>query len=119
MAHAKIVAADGMSIEIEGTPDEVSAVVQKLRGDRAQSISPVSTGTVRKKQGKTQIPDLIESLRSEDFFGEPKGLKQVRAKLAEAGHHYPLTTLSGAMQAEARSRRLRRFKEKGKYVYVQ
>jgi superfamily II DNA/RNA helicase len=48
-------------------------------------------------------------------------LADVREKLAEIGHHYPVTTLSGAMQAQTRSRNLRRFKQggRGKYVYVQ
>lgn len=119
MAHAKIATEDGMSIEIEGTPEEVSAVVQKLRENRAQRESPVPARAVRKQQIKAQIPDLVEGLRSDDFFRQPKGLGQIRAKLAEVGHHYPLTTLSGAMQAEAKSRRLRRFKQNGKYVYVQ
>lgn len=119
MAHAKVSTQEGISIEIDGTPEEVSAVVEKLRQDQARQMPAASKPAVRQKQGKPQIADLIEILRADDFFRKPKGLGEVRAKLAEMGHHYPVTTLSGAMQTEAKHRRLRRFKQNGKYVYVQ
>jgi superfamily II DNA/RNA helicase len=120
MAHAKFTTQDGISIDLEGTPEELSAVVEKLRQDRAPGNS--SQGKPgRNKPGRTklELPQLIEALRNEDFFRQPKGLGATREKLAEMGHHYPLTTLSGAMQTEARTRRLRRFKQDGRYVYVQ
>ena len=120
MAHAKVTTADGISLDIEGTPEEVSAVVERLRQKRSAGTSG-SQSSVRKKAGriKTQLPELVEALRIEEFFREPRGLGEVRTKLGEMGHHYPLTTLSGAMQTEVKKHRLRRFKQDAKYVYVQ
>jgi hypothetical protein len=45
-----------------------------------------------------------EVLKSANFFKTPKGLGEIRKKFADMGHHYPLTTLSGAMQTQAKKR---------------
>ena len=121
MTQAKFTTLDGISIEIDGTPEELSAVLEKLRRDRGVEESSRRRPGARKTAGriKTEIPELIEALRNEEFFRQPQGLGAIRVKLGEMGHHYPLTTLSGAMQAEVKKRRLRRFKQEGKYVYVQ
>jgi hypothetical protein len=121
MAHAKFTTQDGISIDLEGTPEELSAVVEKLRQNQDAKGTPGRTSTTRKQTARTKsdLPQLIEGLRNDEFFRQPQGLGALRTKLAEMGHHYPLTTLSGAMQTEAKSRRLRRFKQDGKYVYVQ
>ncbi len=121
MAHAKFTTQDGISIDLEGTPEELAAVVERLRRGRDAEAQPGRKSTAHKQtaRGKADLPELIEDLRSEEFFSQPKGLGALRTKLGEMGHHYPLTTLSGAMQTEAKKRRLRRYKENGKYVYVQ
>jgi hypothetical protein len=120
MAHAKFTTQDGISIDLEGTPEELSAVVERLQRGRGPKI-PLGRKLSRKPSGQTKadLPQLIGDLRNEDFFRQPQGLGALKTKLSEMGHHYPLTTLSGAMQTEAKRRRLRRFKENGKYVYVQ
>ena len=71
------------------------------------------------KGGKVTLPSLVEELKNEGFFKKTKTLGDIRKRLAELGHNYPLTTLSGPMRGEARKRMLRRFKENGKYVYAQ
>src|SRR5712692_9530584 len=118
MANAKINMPGGISVEVDGTPDEVAAVLEKLRAKQAPTLSQKGTSATLSKT-KGEIPGLILQLKTEEFFKTPRGLSDVREKLAEIGHHYPVTTLSGAMQAQARSRNLRRFKQDGKYVYVQ
>jgi hypothetical protein len=115
MAHAKITMPDGTSVEINGTPEEVSGVIENLQNKSntiAPSVSPRS-------KGRGEIPQLIESLKAEEFFKMPRGLGEIQKRFAELGHHYPVTTLSGAMQERTRRRVLRRFKKDGKYVYVQ
>jgi superfamily II DNA/RNA helicase len=107
----------GLSVELDGTPDEVTAVVESLRKKTHPLTAEIAGKRVRKFKG--EIPDLIDHLRAEEFFKTPHGLGDIQKKLAEMGHHYPVTTLSGAMQAQARNRTLRRFKHSGKYVYVQ
>jgi hypothetical protein len=120
MAHAKFTTKEGISVDLEGTPEELAAVVEKLRESQAPG-SPQGKSAHRKQGGRTkpELPQLIDALRNEDFFRQPQGLGAIRTKLAEMGHHYPLTTLSGSMQTEAKTRRLRRFKQNRKYVYVQ
>ncbi|HEX3739479.1 MAG TPA: hypothetical protein VHV29_07110 [Terriglobales bacterium] len=117
MALAKISIPGGISVEIDGTPDEVSSVLQNLKSKHAPALP--RGRAERRKAGRGDIPGLIVALKSEEFFKSPKGLSDIQAKLAELGHHYPLTTMSGAMQSQCKNRNLRRFKQHGKYVYVQ
>lgn len=117
MALAKINMPGGISVEVDGTPEEVSAVLENLK---SKSVPASARGRAEKrKSGRGEIPGLIEALKSEEFFKSPHGLSEIQAKLGELGHHYPLTTLSGAMQSQCKNRSLRRFKQQGKYVYVQ
>jgi superfamily II DNA/RNA helicase len=117
MANAKISMPDGVSVEVDGTPEEVAALLEKLRSKKSGKLPGEKSVPLSKNRG--EIPTLIEMLKAEEFFKTPRGLSDVRSKLAEIGHHYPVTTLSGSMQSQTRSRNLRRFKQDGKYVYVQ
>jgi hypothetical protein len=119
MADAKITTSDGISVEVHGTPEEVATVVERLRsGTKVGSKARPRKPQEGKDHGSGGIRDLVEVLKSENFFKTPKGLGEIRKKFADMGHHYPLTTLSGAMQTQAKKRNLRRFKQDGKYVYV-
>jgi hypothetical protein len=118
MATAKITMPGGISVEVDGTPEEVAAVLADLKTKGPGFSSPVvapASPPIR----KGEIWGLIEVLKSEEFFRMPRGLSDIQKKFAELGHHYPVTTLSGAMQVQSQSRNLRRFKQDGKYVYVQ
>jgi superfamily II DNA/RNA helicase len=117
MANAKINMPGGISVEVDGSPEEVASVLQKLRAEAGRTFTQPDLDAGGKPRG--EIPALITMLKAEEFFKTPRGLSDVREKLAEIGHHYPVTTLSGAMQAQTRSRNLRRFKKEGRYVYVQ
>jgi len=119
MADAKITTSDGISVEVHGTPEEVATVVERLRsGTKVESKARPRKPQQSKDHRSGGIRDLVEVLKSENFFKTPKGLGEVRKKFADMGYHYPLTTLSGVMQTQAKKRNLRRFKEDGKYVYV-
>lgn len=54
----------------------------------------------------------IKELLTEGFFQKPKTIAQVKAELENRGHHIPLTSLSGPMQATCQKRLLRRHKIK-------
>ena len=62
--------------------------------------------------GRSEQPDTLAGrilvIRSEGFFKTQRSLSEVRESLGSRGWHYPLTTLSGAMQALVRQRALRR-----------
>jgi hypothetical protein len=118
MANARITMPGGVSIDVDGTADEITAVLENLR--KASAASPPASRTpTGVPKGKGEVSRLIDTLKSEDFFRTPRGLRDIQKKFAEVGHHYPLTTLSGAMISQSRNRVLRRFKQDGKYVYVQ
>ena len=117
MAKAQIVTPEGVKVRLEGTPAEIAAVVKEVKGEakseRSKAKKPNQRGS------KATVPSLVEELRQEGFFKKAKTLTDVRKRLADLGHTYPRTALSGPLRGEVRHRRLRRFKEKGKYVYAQ
>lgn len=59
----------------------------------------------------------IRELVDDGFFKKPKTIAEVKAELANRGHHIALTSLSGPLQSLCQDRILRRHKaksEKGK-----
>jgi hypothetical protein len=67
----------------------------------------------------TTLVDRIALLADEGFFGEPRGLSELQAKLAEHGWHYPQQNLSTPLIRLVRKRALRRLQasEGGKKVW--
>ena len=116
MAIARITIPGGISVEVDGTPEEVAGVLERLETKHG-TAGPLTSS--QPSGGRGERPSLIQTLKSEEYFKTPRGLSDVQKKLAELGHHYPVTTLSGAMQSQSKNRSLRRFKSGGKYVYVQ
>jgi hypothetical protein len=54
------------------------------------------------------LPGRLLALKDEGFFKAQRTLSEIREELGSQGHHYPLTSLSGAMQSLVRNRELRR-----------
>jgi hypothetical protein len=123
MAKARIVMADGSQVNLEGTPSEISAVLSELKNalPAVAGVPPRAAAERSKNETRRRptVPGLLDELIDEGFFKKPKGIGDVRTRLGDLGHHYPLTSLSGPLQGHVKSRRLRRFKDKaGKYVYA-
>jgi hypothetical protein len=56
----------------------------------------------------------IREMQEESFFKKPKTITEVKIELENRGHHIPLTSLSGPLQALCKSKLLRRQRiEKG------
>src|SRR5260370_1774459 len=72
---------------------------EKMSGRRSD------VGNKREPQAAT---DRIASLRDEGFFKLQRTIGVVRDELQAHGWHYPLTTLSGTLQALVKRRSLRR-----------
>jgi hypothetical protein len=126
--RADLVMPNGTTVSIEGTPDEVAALVDRLT---AAPASPPERTVAAQKRGRTgQRPDkpaarstvgpreLIRELRDSDFFRTMRGLGDVQKALEEAAHIYPITTLSPVLFRMVRSKELRRLKENGTWKYV-
>ena len=120
MAKARIVTTDGAKVDIDGTPAEIAALLKTLKvaaGPATATGRPAASP--RKRTSRPTLPGLIAELIDAKFFTKPKGIGEIRSRLADLGHHYPVTSMSGPLQVLARQRRLRRFKKDGKYVYAQ
>lgn len=117
MAKAHITTPGGVNVKLDGTPEEIAAFLKEVENRGKSKASGPRKAKVR--TGKVTIPGLVEELKTEGFFKKPKALGDIRKRLAERGHNYPITTLSNPMREEVRKRRLRRFQEDGKYVYAQ
>jgi hypothetical protein len=117
MAKAQITTPEGVSVKLEGTAEEIAAVIRqaglKSAPGKANSKAKAATKT------RPTVPGLVDELKGEGFFKQPKNLGEIQKRLADLGHHYPLTALSGPMQAQCKQRSLRRFKKEKKYVYAQ
>jgi hypothetical protein len=87
-----------------------SAEAESETKERRRPDAPKST---------TTLADRIARLASEGFFGEPRGLSELQAKLAEHGWHYPQQNLSTPLIRLVRKRVLRRLQasEGGKKVW--
>ena len=92
--------------------------------DEVPSRKPVRAG---KRRVKKQISAeqrgpraYICEMKEDGFFTEPKTISEVKAELANRGHHVPLTSLSGPLQKLCQSKELRRQKagdKKKTFVY--
>lgn len=116
MAKAQITTPEGIKIDIEGTPREISAVVDNLK-KKATELKP-ALRRAKAQSGRVLLVDLIASLRDGGFFKKPKDLASVKSALEEMGHHYPVTTLSPVMLRLVRRRNLRRIRKKGRWLYT-
>lgn len=117
MAKAQISFPDGTTVKLDGTPDEISAVVERARKTQEKGRLGVKA-KIKTKSRPPQLVDLIANLIDGGFFKKPKDLAAVKTALEEIGHHYPVTTLSGAMLRQVRKRNLRRLKQEKRWVYT-
>jgi len=62
----------------------------------------------RAKESATSSSERILSLKQEGFFKTQKSIAEIRAELKKNGWHYPVTSLSGRLQALVQKRHLRR-----------
>jgi len=119
MAKAQISFPDGTIVKLEGTPDEISGVIDRGRGKRWTGRGARTTrAKVKGTSRRVQLVDLIANLIDGGFFKKPKDLAAVKGALEEMGRHYPVTTLSGAMLRQVRKRNLRRLKQEKRWMYT-
>jgi hypothetical protein len=96
MAKAHIQTPNGASAKLEGTPAEIAAVLKEVTVEAKVDTSGKSK--IKTRGGKVTIPGLVGDLKNEGFFKKAKTLGDIRKRLAELGHNYPLTALSGPIR---------------------
>jgi hypothetical protein len=90
----------------------------------AQVSKPIRSGK-RKAKKHTSVGaggprTYIREMKDDEFFKKPKTISEVKAELANRGHHIPLTSLSGPLQKLCQAKELRRQKagdKKKTFVY--
>ena len=94
-------------------------ILEQLLGHPQGNVSKAGkervTTTVRsieKKKAQSGPRGYIEDLIDDNFFAHQKTIAEVKAELANRGHHVPITGLSGPLQKLCQVRRLRRQKKK-------
>jgi hypothetical protein len=122
MTKARLTTKSGTSIVIEGSADEVAALVKQIEpgaGTSKPGGSKVVGRSGRRGQPRPTPINLISSLIDGGFFRKkPKDLGAVKLALEEIGHFYPVTTLSPALLRLVRKRQLRRLKDKKRWLYT-
>ena len=114
MAKSHITTKSGTKVIIEGTADEVVALVAKFEGGQEHEVKPRPS----RASSKAGLASLIAELIDGGFFRKPKELSAIKLALEEQGHFYPVTTLSPVMLRLVRKRSLRRIKDQKRWQYV-
>lgn len=123
MAKAELKLPNGTHVQIEGNAEEVASLLEIYSSgssSKKQSFrSKHSAGNKRKIVRKGGPVGLIKELLEEGYFkGQKRRLPEIQKKLEERGHIYAQSSLSPALIRLAKSRQLRRIKEKKGWVYV-
>lgn len=119
MAKVQLKTRAGTTVVVEGTPEEVAALVERIEG--AVPTRGKSAPRARERGGSTAKAtpiNLISSLIDGGFFRKPKDLASVKVALQEMGHFYPVTTLSPALLRLVRQRQLRRLRDNKRWMYT-
>lgn len=121
MARAEITTPSGIRIKLDGTSKEIAEVLDDLQ-KKEPGKAALKRGSSKKDRstgGRPLLVDHIASLIDSGFFKKPRDLASIKSTLAEMGHHYPVTTLSPTMLRQVRRKRVRRMREKNRWLYVQ
>ncbi len=119
MTRATVKTRSGATVTVEGSPDEVAAVLERLeRSEPNDTRRPVQPPSKRQNKTRPTPMGLLSELIAEGFFAKPRELGAVGAALREKGHFYPATTLSPVVLRLVRKKELRRIKEKKRWTYV-
>jgi hypothetical protein len=130
MAKANVVRPDGTKMTFEGSPEEVAALLARVEGfseessarrsgRRAHSAPSRSRPDQPIRKVKPKGPaDYLRDLIRDDFFKSKREIGDVKDKLEEQAHIYPVTTLSPALFRLVKAKELRRIKEEGQWRYV-
>lgn len=118
MATANIQLPDGTKVTIEGTPEEISKVLN-LYGPKAP-VSDLATGERISKKSRVSngATQYLRELNDEGFFSERRSLSEVQKRLEDLGHIFPLNQLSTPLRRLVVGRQLRRLKDGRNWVYV-
>jgi hypothetical protein len=100
-----------LSTLLEQKPSGARGAGRKKRSRPQPKASEKKKSTARKKSSGPKAQ--IEALIDDGFFEERRTIAEVKAELANRGHHFAITSLSGPLQTLTQDKRLRRQKGEG------
>jgi hypothetical protein len=128
MPKANFTLPNGTVIQIEGTVEDINALLAQFAGQSGHKGTTASKrkakprtsegGKGTRKRATAGPVGLITELKDEGFFAERKKIGEVQKKLEEQGHIYATTSLSPALYMLTKKKVLRRLKEKDGWNYV-
>jgi hypothetical protein len=116
VAKANVVKPDGTTIVVEGSAEEVAAVLAKLSSPARTSSPTRSSQSTNSRLGL--VAQLVNDLVGEGYFKSKRSLADVQRRLEELGHIFPNTTISPCLTRMVKKRALRRLKDSKVWVYV-
>lgn len=119
MAKALITMQGGAIVTLEGTQEEVAALLARFENVDRQRAVVAARPTGRSEKRRATSLSIILELIDAGFFATPKGLGAIKQALEERGHFYPVTTLSPLMLRLVKKKQLRRLKQGNLWVYVE
>jgi hypothetical protein len=122
MAKANLTLADGTTVAISGSAEEVAKLLERFSGAGSRphgggTKRKPTSGSQSKKKAAGPIAHIL-ALRDDKFFKTRQTLPDIQKKLEEGGHIYAQSSLSPALVRLVRRRELRRIKDKKGWVYV-
>lgn len=121
MAKADIETKTGMKISVEGTSDEVAAIINYVNNkDQSHETKSHFVDEKRKKPAKSELSlvNLIIGLKESGFFNTPQTVVEVKKALERDTHFYPLQSISTALIRRVKKGELGRTKEGKSWTYV-
>lgn len=119
MPKATVTMKSGATVMIEGTQSELAALIALIEGGGEPARAAAPAGKPAKLENTRPTPTgLITELAGSGFFSRPKTISEVRTKLEEMGHFYPVTNLSPVLLRFVQKRDLRRIKTDKQWTYV-
>ncbi len=126
MAKAHLILPNGTTVNIEGTVEEVASLLTRFEkvSKKPADSKPTNAKKIHSGQlghannGREGLHTPLRALVSEDYFRTKRTIGEIRAKLEEQGHIYPIQRISTPLLRLTRDRTLRRFKEGEGWVYV-
>jgi len=101
--------------------EEIVEIKKKLE-EHEKRITQLEKSPKRKEKStsakRTTILDMLDGLKADGFFDQPKLLADIVNKLAEEGYHYPQSSLTRPLQRATRGKMLGRLKQNGKWAYA-
>lgn len=100
--------------------EETTWIKRKLEEceNRIKNLEKLLKGSGKKRVAKRKtILDLLEYLKSEGFFDQPRITKEIIERLAKDGCHYRPESLTHPLQRAIRQKVLGRIKKNGKWAH--